>query len=202
MNTQKLLKQKMPFMRNVFMNLIFQSVVVYLSAKASLENASLSDFISTYPYAIPLLLFASTIAFIYSKTLKLNIQMKFALLTFMSSLLGASLSPSANIQEALQEVIAIFVAMFFLGVASVYMGFDLRPLGLLLVFGLFGLIIARIATNGKNSYSNIATLLFALFIVFDTNNILQKDYGGNFTDATFDYILDIFNLLQTQMNDD
>lgn len=202
MNTQKLLKQKMPFMSNVFMNLIFQSVVVYLSAKASLENESIGDFISTYPYAVPLLLFASTIAFSFSKALKLNIQMKFALLTFMSSLLGASLSPSANIQEALIEVIAIFVAMFFMGLASVYMGFDLRPLGLILVFGLIGLIIAKIAAKGKNSYSNVATLIFALFIVFDTNNILQKDYGGNFTDATFDYILDIFNLLQIQMNDD
>ena len=115
--------------------------------------------------------------------------------------MGAYLSPQANIKEALLEVVTIFIGMFILGLLSVQFGFDLRPLGVLLFFGLLALILSRLFSPGEKKYAKIGSLLFALFVVFDTNNILKKNYGGDFIDASLDYFLDIINLLQYRMDD-
>jgi FtsH-binding integral membrane protein len=33
--------------------------------------------------------------------------------------------------------------------------------------------------------------------VYDTNKILQRNYSGNFVNASLDYFLDIFNLIRS-----
>ena len=132
---------------------------------------------------------------------KLSLPFKFGLFTIISILMGAYLSPQANIKEALLEVVTIFIGMFILGLLSVQFGFDLRPLGVLLFFGLLALILSRLFSPGEKKYAKIGSLLFALFVVFDTNNILKKNYGGDFIDASLDYFLDIINLLQYRMDD-
>jgi FtsH-binding integral membrane protein len=43
--------------------------------------------------------------------------------------------------------------------------------------------------------------LFGLFVVVDTNAIMQRNYGGDVVQATLDYFLDFLNLL-TFMGDD
>ena len=37
-------------------------------------------------------------------------------------------------------------------------------------------------------------ILFSIYIVYDTNRILQKDYFGDFVTASLDYYLDIINI--------
>ena len=37
-------------------------------------------------------------------------------------------------------------------------------------------------------------MLFSIYIVYDTNRILQKDYFGDFVTASLDYYLDIINI--------
>jgi FtsH-binding integral membrane protein len=37
-------------------------------------------------------------------------------------------------------------------------------------------------------------LLFSLYIMYDTNNILQRNYYGDFITASLDYYLDIINI--------
>jgi FtsH-binding integral membrane protein len=42
------------------------------------------------------------------------------------------------------------------------------------------------------SYAGLG--IFSLFIIWDTNQILSRDYKGDFITASMDYYLDILNL--------
>ena len=192
------LQAKAPFMSAVFANLIFQGLVTYQSAKTVIDSPSYSDYMARNTLFNLLLLLGLFLVLIFAK---LSLPFKFGLFTMISILMGAYLSPQANIKEALLEVVTIFIGMFILGLLSVQFGFDLRPLGILLFFGLLALILTRLFSPGEKKYAKIGSLLFALFVVFDTNNILKKNYGGDFIDASLDYFLDILNLLQYRMDD-
>ena len=192
------LQVKAPFMSAVFANLIFQGLVTYQSAKTVIDSPSYSDYMARNTLFNLLLLLGLFLVLIFAK---LSLPFKFGLFTMISILMGAYLSPQANIKEALLEVVTIFIGMFILGLLSVQFGFDLRPLGILLFFGLLALILARLFSPGEKKYAKIGSLLFALFVVFDTNNILKRNYGGDFIDASLDYFLDILNLLQYRMDD-
>jgi FtsH-binding integral membrane protein len=37
-------------------------------------------------------------------------------------------------------------------------------------------------------------MVFSLYIMYDTNNILQRNYSGDFITASLDYYLDIINI--------
>ena len=193
----KALQSKAPFMSAVFANLIFQGLVTYQSAKTVIDSPSYSDYMARNTLFNLLLLLGLFLVLIFAK---LSLPFKFGLFTMISILMGAYLSPQANIKEALLEVVTIFIGMFILGLLSVQFGFDLRPLGILLFFGLLALILARLFSPGEKKYAKIGSLLFALFVVFDTNNILKMNYGGDFIDASLDYFLDILNLLQYRMD--
>ncbi len=192
------LQGKAPFMSAVFTNLIFQGLVAYQSAKTVIESPSYSEYMARNALFNLLLLLGLFLVLVFAK---LSLPFKFGLFTIISILMGAYLSPQANIKEALLEVVTIFIGMFILGLLSVQFGFDLRPLGILLFFGLLALILSRLFSPGEKKYAKIGSLLFALFVVFDTNNILKKNYGGDFIDASLDYFLDIINLLQYRMDD-
>ena len=192
------LQAKAPFMSAVFANLIFQGLVTYQSAKTVIDSPSYSDYMARNTLFNLLLLLGLFLVLVFAK---LSLPFKFGLFTMISILMGAYLSPQANIKEALLEVVTIFIGMFILGLLSVQFGFDLRPLGILLFFGLLALILARLFSPGEKKYAKIGSLLFSLFVVFDTNNILKKNYGGDFIDASLDYFLDILNLLQYRMDD-
>ena len=192
------LQTKAPFMSAVFANLIFQGLVTYQSAKTVIDSPSYSDYMARNTLFNLLLLLGLFLVLVFAK---LSLPFKFGLFTMISILMGAYLSPQANIKEALLEVVTIFIGMFILGLLSVQFGFDLRPLGILLFFGLLALILARLFSPGEKKYAKIGSLLFALFVVFDTNNILKKNYGVDFIDASLDYFLDILNLLQYRMDD-
>jgi FtsH-binding integral membrane protein len=43
--------------------------------------------------------------------------------------------------------------------------------------------------------SQVGAFIFGLFVIADTNAILQKNYNGDVVQATLDYFLDFVNLL-------
>ena len=193
------LQKKGPFMGAVFSNLIFQGLIAYQSAKTVIENPEYKKFMAKNALFNFILLISLFLILVFAK---LGLPIKFTLFTICSILMGAYLSPQSDIKEALLEVISVFIIMFILGILSVHFGFDLRPFGIILILGLLALIISRFVSPGKKKYAKIGSLLFALFIVFDTNNILQRNYNGDFINASLDYFLDIFNLLQYNLNNE
>jgi modulator of FtsH protease len=43
-------------------------------------------------------------------------------------------------------------------------------------------------------------MLFSVYIVYDTNSILQRDYGGDFISASLAYYLDIINIFSNLLS--
>ena len=48
--------------------------------------------------------------------------------------------------------------------------------------------------------SIISLFIFSLYIIYDTNNILQRNYNGDFITASLDYYLDVLNIFIDLLN--
>jgi FtsH-binding integral membrane protein len=196
-------------MAAVFGHLIFQIFVAYRAAEATTRNMNLKSVAESNRLFLGL---ASLILIVFMSLVPLPIPVKVAVFSIISFLGGMSLHNIPNLQEALLEVIGIFILMFAVGVITVQMGFKLNILGNVLFFSLLAVLIARIIntfrtpspTRARNNkaYTKILTLIFVLFVVYDTNMILQRNYGGNFVNASLDYFLDIINLLRLTANNE
>ena len=116
------------------------------------------------------------------------------LLTAFSATTGALMSQNVPTKDVLEKVVNIFVAMLAAGVVSALFGFDLRGLYAAMFIALLVVLILSIFSRGMN-LGTFGTFLFGLFVIVDTNAILQKNYNGDFVQATLDYFLDFINLL-------
>ena len=178
------------FLSKVFANLIFQSLVTYGFAKAIIEDPRMNEAFAKNALTYMIAWFVALLMFAFTK----NIITRFVLFTSMSVIMGMFLGSNGkqNAKEALLDAVTIFITMFTIGVITHLLGYDLRSLGSILFVALIGLILVRLFTS--KSYSQLVVPLFALFVVYDTNNILRRNYEGNFVGASFDYFADIINL--------
>ena len=198
------LQKKIPFMAGVFGHLIFQTFVAYRAAEATSGNAYMKDIARSNALLIGIIGLAILLVL---SLLRLPIPVKVGLFTILAYIAGMALHDVPNLQEALLEVVGIFISMLVAGIFTVQMGYKLDILGQILFFSLLTILIARVINiyvrrtrvEEKNSLvpSRILTILFALFVVYDTNKILQRNYSGNFVNASLDYFLDIFNLIRS-----
>jgi hypothetical protein len=186
------IQNKVPFMSSVFGHLIFQMFIMFRALEATVNNASLNEFATNNNLFLTLGNLGLFMALIF---IKMGLPYKVALFTLVSFTTGMLMHKIEDMKEALLETIAIFVAMLFAGIATVKLGYDLSILGIVLIFSLIALIFARLLSPGKKKYTKITTLIFALFVVYDTNKILQRNYSGDFVNASLDYFTDIINLL-------
>ena len=178
------------FLSKVFANLIFQSIVAYGFAKAIIEDKRMSEAFAKNILTYLIAWFVAILMFAFTK----NIITRFMLFTGISALSGMfmGLRGERDAKDALIDAVTIFIGMFTLGLATHALGYDLKVLGSVLFFALIGLILARLFTGER--YSRIIVALFALFVLYDTNIILSRNYEGNFVGASFDYFTDLINL--------
>ena len=140
--------------------------------------------------------------------------LKFFLFGIFSWTFGVSLShlkdkyDPALINIAIQGPLYIFALMFTFSVVlagfNIYLGYRF---GAFLFWALLALIIAKIVnrlgpqlSTIKKFLSYIGLGLFSLFVVYDTSQILSRDYYGDFITASLDYYLDILNLFSNFLN--
>lgn len=183
---------KVSFMTSVFAHLIFQGFVLYRSAEAALNNPEISEMAIKNRLLLTLTTIPLVIALIFAN---LGIVSKVVIFSIVSFIMGLVYHRTKDLREALLEVIAIFIAMVIAGFMTVQLGLNLQFMGLILFFGLLTLLIVRLFRPGDKSYAKIGALIFMLYIVYDTNQILQRNYGGDFVNASLDYFTDIINLL-------
>jgi|TARA_B110000444_G_scaffold87737_1_gene82915 FtsH-binding integral membrane protein len=198
------LQKKIPFMAGVFGHLIFQTFVAYRAAEATSGNAYMKDIARSNALLIGIVGLALVLLL---SLVRLPIPVKVAVFSLLAYISGMALHNVPNLQEALLEVVGIFIGMLVAGIFTVQMGYKLDILGQILFFSLLTILIARVINiyvrrtrvEEQNSLvpSRILTILFALFVVYDTNKILQRNYSGNFVNASLDYFLDIFNLIRS-----
>jgi FtsH-binding integral membrane protein len=186
---KELLKQKAPFMSKVFANLILQGGVAYTAALQRSPHVARNILVYT------LMFMMAVLAMIFAS---LSIQVRFFLFTIISMLFGAILGAARDldkrvIQETLGDILGVFVAMFVLGAISVQFNVNIFPLALLLLMGLIGLMVSRavVSKEKRSAFSKAFVVVFAVYILVDTNLILQRNYSGNFVNASFDYFTDI-----------
>jgi FtsH-binding integral membrane protein len=185
--------KKGPFMGMVFTNLIFQCFVAYTTAINS-DKSHVDKNLILY-----LVAFVGT--FMSLIVVKMSIPMKVLVFTIFSGVSGAILSRNERTPQMIKEVAMIFAGMLILGLVSIQLKIDLRPYTPILVAGLMGLIVSQMFGATRKDTGRIGTLMFAMFVVFNTNNILQKKYEGDFVQASLDYFIDIMNLLNYAEDD-
>jgi FtsH-binding integral membrane protein len=111
-------------------------------------------------------------------------------------------SGDAIVKFALLGTVSIFAVMFAIGSFLLITGINLGyKYGIFLFYALLGLILIRLVTMFTGAISGfykllsvIGILLFSMFIIYDTNVILQRNYSGDFITASLDYYLDIINI--------
>lgn len=185
-----LLKEKSGFLTAVFGSLIFQLCLVFALIKFIPNDDPLVQTIKKYGF---LLFVVQIILIIWVSVIPMPMALKFVLFTLFSAITGFTLKAALQkvspkvIEAALVATIAIFVTFLIFGLIISGFGIDLGFLGLVLFGILLIIIIARVVILFMNTSSTvnktitiITLILFSVFIVFDTNQILQRDYNGDF----------------------
>jgi FtsH-binding integral membrane protein len=140
--------------------------------------------------------------------------LKFILFTIFSSLFGINLSFFKNsineqlIQFAVLGTICIYFTMFLIGVILILFGIKLSLwVGLLLFYLLLSLVLFQIISiflgnisQTHKIYGIIGVIIFSLYIIYDTNYILQRNYYGDFITSSMDYYLDVINIFTSLIN--
>jgi hypothetical protein len=106
------------------------------------------------------------------------------------------------VKTAMTGTISIFALMFAFGAGLILSGIQLGfKFGLMLFYFLLILLLIRIvqmfipsSSLTKKIITICSLLLFSVYIVYDTNSILQRNYYGDFITASMDYYLDILNI--------
>jgi modulator of FtsH protease len=199
-----LIIQKKSFLILVFANLIAQLGITYY-----VMNKSNNPELGFWP------LFAMQLILIYVLILvPMPPIVKFLVFGIFSWTFGIALShlkekyDPALINIAIQGSLSIFALMFAFSITlagfNIYLGYKF---GAFLFFALLVLIIAKLVnmlgsqlSTTKKMLSYIGLGLFSLFVVYDTSQILSRDYYGDFITASLDYYLDILNLFTNFLN--
>lgn len=207
----RLLSKKSSLLQCIFTTLIFQGLVTTVVFRHVYQNPdSYQSLLKKNTIMMIILFLIVQIALMIAMTtLDITFASRFILFIIFSVIeglfLGASMVyvPKDIIMSALVSTIAIFVTFLVVGMLIVYLGIDLGWMGIYLFLGLLGLIITRIVSSIMNSneprskYSVVfGLLLFSVFILYDTNNILLK-YSTSSVDCirgALDYYLDIINI--------
>jgi FtsH-binding integral membrane protein len=199
-----LIYKKKDFLILVFANLIAQlGITYYVMNKTDNPN------IGFWP------LFAMQLIIIYILILvPMHPIIKFLVFGVFSWTFGIALShlkdkyDPALINIAIQGALSIFGLMFAFSIMlagfNIYLGYQF---GAFLFWALLALIIAKLVnmlgpqlSTTKKMLSYIGLGLFSLFVVYDTSQILSRDYYGDFITASLDYYLDILNLFTNFLN--
>jgi FtsH-binding integral membrane protein len=119
------------------------------------------------------------------------------------------------INVAITGAASVFLSMIIVGIALIAGGIRLGyKFGIVLFFSLVALIIARLVfyvSSNKNErtvsmsdthkmFSSVGIIIFAGYVLYNTNRILQKNYKEQYITASLDYYLDFINLFTNSLH--
>ena len=202
--------EKRAFLARVFVTLFVQLCITYYVMNRK-----------TNPDTNIVVLFIATIGIILILSyVPLSEPAKLLLFTIFSYLFGLIFSKikeyrdddnNESINVAIMGAASVFLSMMVVGIALLAGGIRLGyKFGLLLFFSLLALIIARLvfyvtAVSGsgpkmsdiRKAFSAVGIVIFALYVLYTTNRILQKNYMDNYISASLSYYLDFINLFSS-----
>lgn len=201
-----LLKNRKGFFIAVYATLLLQvfitfAIVYFFRLHPQLSNISKQSFIFYLLLSLALMLMLIL--------LPMPTWLKLCVFTFFAMVIGAMLHnstwmvPADFITQSLAGTMSIFVILSIVGLILAMMGIDLGWMGLILLGSLIGLLVATILLMvfDKNRTGTIhkvllvlGLILFSIYVIYDTNIIMQRDYKGSFVTAALDFYLDIINI--------
>ena len=120
---------------------------------------------------------------------------------------GITLSPVNKVNKEVLTAsvigtISIFITFFIMGLIITSYGYNISWLGGILLISLFILIITGlismicgVSTLSHKVYLYFGLLVFSLYVLFDTNQILSDStYKKDFISASMGYYLDVINI--------
>ena len=207
-----LLRKKKGLMICIFLTLIFQLIIATITMKLDHKHQILGK----QSITVTVVYFVISFVLIYLMIgTKLPFIVKQLLFVLFSILWGLILSQGIHvikdpkiIEGAALATLINTLLMLIVGFVIVYMGVDLGWMGIYLMIGLFVLItisFIRVFTPGSPMVNKVVScvsiILFSMFILYDTNNILLKYKGkDDCIRGALDYYLDIFNLFTNSLN--
>jgi FtsH-binding integral membrane protein len=203
-NLFKLITDKKEFFIMVFANLIAQiGITYYVMEKVNLDVNDKETTLKIRLLGFLQILIVIILAFVPMPSwLKLIIFCGFsAVWGCIFSVFRSAFGEDA-VKMAMMGTISIFALMFAFGAGLILSGIQLGyKVGLMLFYFLLILLLIRIIQlfiPSSSLTTKIITicslLLFSVYIVYDTNSILQRNYYGDFITASMDYYLDILNI--------
>jgi len=210
-NFINLLKKKQTFLLEVYGTLIVQLLVTFFvlytlkdHPSNTLAKVSKQSLIIYFILSFGLILILALVP--------MPPIVKFLVFTLFAIVLGGLLYNGTIyvskdlINQVLIGTIGIFIAMSILGVSLAAIGIDLGFLGIILLAALLGLIVASLVVLivDKNKSDTIhkviliiVLILFSMYIMYDTNIMLNKNYNEDFISAAIDLYLDIVNIFSS-----
>ena len=212
----KLINEKKTFLLSVFTNLIFQLGLTYyvmmnfsatgsvLTEEEKLKNNDASMTTTEFwgIFVVQIIIICMLALVPMASWIKLILFTLFSFLWGLTLVTIRQKTDSNIIQMALCGTISIFGLMFLFGAGLLLFGVKLGyKVASFLFFALLLLIIVQLILLFIGTYSIfikaisvISLFLFSLYIIYDTNKILQRDYYGDFITASLDYYLDVLNI--------
>ena len=211
-----LISEKRSFFALILANLLVQLYITYyvsenLKVDVDEEKKQAKKFSSKFIAAC----IASLVIILILALIPMPAWLKFIFFSLFSSTFGiilayrkVGLDPNI-VKTAFVGTASIFVTMFIFGLALIMSGIQLGfKTALVLLFALLALIIISIvqyfivqSSFLKKFIVITSLLLFSVYIVYDTNSILQRNYDGDFITATLNYYLDLINIFSALLSD-
>jgi FtsH-binding integral membrane protein len=210
----KLISEKRSFFALILANLLIQLYITYYvseNVKVDEEKKEGKKFSSKFIAAF----IASIVIILILAIVPMPAWLKFIFFSLFSGIFGIllgyrkyGLDPNV-IKTAFVGTASIFVSMFIFGLALIMSGIKLGYMtALVLFFALLALIIVSIVQIFIVQSSLLkkiivigSLILFSIYIVYDTNSILQRDYAGDFITASLNYYLDLINIFSALLGD-
>ena len=207
------LRDKKSLMFCIFMTLLFQIIVTSLTVKVD-QAHQIIDKQSWWVMGLFFIIMIAVILLLSIEAIPFHFkQLLFVIFSIIQGLLLSQLVHAIKdpeiIDTAAIATIVNFVIMLIFGFIIVYMGIDLGWMGIYLLMGLMVLLTASIiymfsekSKNRNKGFAGVTVLLFSIFILYDTNNILFKyeNTSTNCIRGAMDYYMDILNLFASYLD--
>lgn len=208
----KLIYEKKSFFALILITLVIQLYITYyVSENVDIEKG---EDTKTFNPKLIAAYIAGFIIILILALISMPPELKFIFFSLFSCAFGVilgyrkSLYDPNTLKTAFIGTISIFVSMFAFGVALIASNIRLGYMfGLAMFFVLLFLLIISIVQffiiQSSFLYKILvicSLMLFSVYIVYDTNSILQRDYGGDFISASLAYYLDIINIFSNLLS--
>lgn len=208
----KLVKGREKFLLSVYAILVVQLIVTFVLVRSFQNSPKILEATKRYS----LLFGLASIGVVIIMGFRFPPMIKFLLFTILSVIIALFLSAITSrvsnelVNQALASTVGIFVALSVFALVLSSFGIHLGWMGVYLFAALIGLVVVSLVFLLYNMFNTdqekssnkrfhkmlvvFGMVLFSMFVVYDTNMVLQRNYVGGPIEAAEDFYLTFINL--------